>query len=215
MAKKRRAKGKKKNLKPLCEYLKASNIGDAKTWDFSGLRGVNIEEELVEAYNLPGDLSNIIRRVKNTFWKCLFSPSTEKYQIIIPENHDTDNYEAIMKDLSLLAVRFIPVYLSQLQDFNLQKVFTEVNSRGWNFQQQPNVEKETDDCWTHLFNLLTGDVKHLSPHRMERKLDASIGIDLCRFTMAIGHHLESEYGLRDDDFDGLAEQILGIPIYPF
>ena len=107
-----------------------------------------------------------------------------------PENYDSGNHEVVMKDLSLLAIRFIPAYLSQLQDFDLQKIFTEVN-------------------------LLTGDVRHLSPNEQETKPDTAIGADLCRFTMAIGHYLESEYGLRDDDFDGLAEQILDIPIYSF
>ena len=120
-----------------------------------------------------------------------------------------------MKDLSLLAVRFIPAYLSQLRDFDLQKIFTEVNSKRWNFQQQPNIQKKTNDCWSHRFNLLTGDVTHLTPNGKEKELNTSIGANLCRFTMAIGHYLESEYGLRDNEFEGLAEQILGVPIYPF
>ena len=124
--------------------------------------------------------------MKDTFWRCLFSPSTEKYQIVTPENYNSSNHEAIIKDLSLLAVRFIPAYLSQLPDFDLQKTFAKVNSRGRNFQQQSNVESKTDDCWSHLFNLLTEDVKHLSPNGLEIELDTSIGTDLCRFTMLSG-----------------------------
>ena len=104
-----------------------------------------------------------------------------------PENYDSSNHEVVMKDLSLLAIRFIPAYLSQLQNFDLQKIFTEVNSGRWHFRQQPDVQRETYDCWSHLFNLLTGDVRHLSPNGQETKLDTAIGVDLCRFTMAIGH----------------------------
>lgn len=215
MVKNKRAKVKRNNLKPLYAYLKVSSVGDEKTWDFSGLRGIDIEKNIINDYDLSEDLINIIRRVRNTFWRCLFSPSTEKYQIMAPENYDSGNHEVVMKDLSLLAIRFIPAYLSQLQNFDLQKIFTEVNSGRWHFQQQPDVQRETNDCWSHLFNLLTGDVRHLSPNGQETKLDTAIGADLCRFTMAIGHYLESEYGLRDDDFDGLAEQILDIPIYSF
>ena len=176
-------------MKPLYAYLKVSSVGDEKTWDFSGLRGIDIEKNIINDYDLSEDLINIIRRVINTFWRCLFSPSPEKYQIMAPENYDSGNHEVVMKDSSLLAIRFIPAYLSQLQNFDLQKIFTEVNSGRWHFQQQPDGQ--------------------------ETKLDTAIGADLCRFTMAIGHYLESEYGLRDDDFDGLAEQILDIPIYSF
>ena len=215
MAKKKRAKTKRNSLKPLYAYLKVSSVGDERTWDFSGLRGIDIEKNIINVYDLSEDLINIIRRVKSTFWRCLFSPSTEKYQIMAPENYDSSNHEVVMKDLSLLAVRFIPAYLSQLRDFDLQKIFTEVNSKRWHFQQQPNIQKETNDCWSHRFNLLTGDVTHLTPNGQEKELNTSIGADLCRFTMAIGHYLESEYGLRNNEFEGLAEQILGVPIYPF
>ena len=215
MANKKLAKAKKRNRKLLSKYLKLSNVGSDKAWDFSGLRGVDIEEDIINVYDLPEDLVSLIRRIKNTFWRCLFSPSTEKNQIILPENYDSENHEVVMKDLSLLAVRFIPAYLSQLRDFDLQKIFTEVNSKRWNFQQQPNIQKKTNDCWSHRFNLLTGDVTHLTPNGKEKELNTSIGANLCRFTMAIGHYLESEYGLRDNEFEGLAEQILGVPIYPF
>ncbi|HIC02047.1 TPA: hypothetical protein EYN09_22690 [Candidatus Poribacteria bacterium] len=67
MTKKKRAKAKNRNLKPLYEYLKVSGADDAKTWDFSGLMGIDIEEEIISVYDLPEDLVSVIRRVKIPF----------------------------------------------------------------------------------------------------------------------------------------------------
>ena len=47
MAKKKRAKIKRNNLKPLYAYLKVSSVGDERTWDFSGLRGIDIEKNII------------------------------------------------------------------------------------------------------------------------------------------------------------------------
>ena len=67
MTKKKRAKAKNRKLKPLYEYLKALGADDAKTWDFSGLMGIDIEEEIISVYDLPEDLVSVIRRVKIPF----------------------------------------------------------------------------------------------------------------------------------------------------
>ena len=74
MAKNKRAKVKRNNLKSLYAYLKVSSVGDEKTWDFSGLRGIDIEKNIINDYDLSEDLINIIQRVKKHLLEMFIQP---------------------------------------------------------------------------------------------------------------------------------------------